>query len=70
MNRIKPGMENEAEKITKKLELLIASLISNAEVNILDLDTKSAQNYLNIISVLNHNINVNLTIEEIADLCN
>ncbi len=70
MNSVKLGMENESEKLVKKLELLIASLISNAEVNILDLDTKSAQNYLNIISVLNDNISVNLTIEEIADLCN
>ena len=70
MNNVKYGMENEAEKILKKLELLIISLINNSEVDVLDLDTKSAQNYLNIISALNNNINVNLTIEEIADLCN
>ena len=70
MNNVKPGMENEAEKIIKKLELLIASLISNSEVDIPDINIKSAQNYLNIISVLNDNISVNLTIEEIANLCN
>lgn len=70
MKRIKKGMENEAEKTVKKLEYFIASLISNSQADILDLKSKSAQNYLNIISVLNNNININLTIEEIADLCN
>lgn len=70
MNRINPGMEQEAEKVTKKLELLILALLSNAEADVLDLDTKSAQNYLNIISVLNNHIDTNLTIEEIADICN
>ena len=33
-------------------------------------DTKSAQNYLNIVSVLNDNTETNLTVEEIADMCN
>lgn len=70
MKCVKKGMENEAEKTVKKLEYLIASLTSNGEADILDLKSKSAQNYLNIISVLNDNINTNLTIEEIADLCN
>lgn len=70
MNAINPGMEYEAELIVKKLELLIMSLLNNMEADVLDLDTKSAQNYLHIISVLNDNINTNLTIEEIADICN
>ena len=70
MNRIKPSMESKAEIIIKKLELLIASLLNNAKVDILDLDTKSAQNYIHIISVLNDNIDSNLTIEEISELCN
>lgn len=70
MNRIKPGMEQEAEKVVKKLELLITTLLSNAEVNVLDPHTKSAQNYLNIVSVLNDNTETNLTVEEIADMCN
>lgn len=66
---IKPGMENEAEKIIKKLELLIVSILGNTQPEILDLDSKSAQNYINIISVLNNNTDKNLTIEEIADIC-
>ena len=70
MKGIKKDMENEAEKTVKKLESFIASLISNDKVNILDLKSKSAQNYLHIISVLNNNINSNMTIEEIAELCN
>ena len=70
VRRIHTGMENEAEKIIKKLELLIVSVLGNSQAAILDLDSKSAQNYLNIISVLNKNINKNLTIKEIADICN
>lgn len=69
MNRINPGMEHEAEIVVKKLELLITALLSNMEVDVLDLDTKSAQNYIHIVSVLNDNIALNLTIEEIADMC-
>ena len=70
ITRIKPGMENEAEKIVKKLELLITSVLGNSQATILDLESKSAQNYLNIISTLNRNTHKNLTIEEIAEICN
>lgn len=69
MNAINPGMEHYAELIVKKLELLIISLLNNTEVDVLDLDTKSAQNYLHIISVLNDNITASLTVEKIADIC-
>ena len=70
VSKIHPGMENQAEKIIKKLELLIVSILGNTQPKILDLDSKSAQNYLNIISVLNKNTDKNLTVEEIADICN
>lgn len=69
VSRIKPDMDNEAEKIIKKLELLIISILGNSQAVILDLESKSAQNYMNIISVLNKNKDKNLTIEEIADIC-
>lgn len=67
--KINPGMETEAEKIIKMLEILIVCTLGNTKPEILDVNSKSAQNYLNIISVLNENINSNLTVEEIADMC-
>ena len=70
MNKVNNGMENEAERVVKKLELLISTLISNSKVDIKSFDSKSAHNYLNIISVLKANISKNITIEDIAELCN
>lgn len=70
MSNIKEGMETEAERIVKMLELLIISLLNNIKANVSDISTKSAHNYLNIISVLNQNIDRNLQINEIAEMCN
>jgi len=70
ITNIKEGMESEAERIVKMLELLIISLLNNIKANVSDISTKSAQNYLTIISMLNQNIDRNLSITEIGKMCN
>ncbi len=70
ITNINQGMETEAEKIIKLLEILILSTLGNSSSEIMDVNSKSAQNYLNIVSLLNENIHINLTVEEIAQMCN
>ncbi|MEE1043773.1 MAG: AraC family transcriptional regulator, partial [Clostridia bacterium] len=70
ITKIKDGMDFEAERIVKMLELLIISLINNVKGNVSDISTKSAQNYLTIISAMNQNIDRNLSLPEIAKICN
>ena len=70
ITKIKEDMNSEAERIVKMLELLIISLINNVKGNVSDIATKSAQNYLTIVSVLNQNIHRNISIPEIAKICN
>ena len=70
ITKIKDGMDFEAERIVKMLELLIISFINNDKGNVSDISTKSAQNYLTIISVMNQNIDLNLSLPELAEICN
>ncbi len=64
------GKERTAEKVIKRLELFMMDLMANENSDIFGIQTKSAINYMNIVSVLSQNIDKNIQIKDIAKLCN
>lgn len=67
---LKDGMENRAQAFVNRVELFILSVISSGDINRNTPKTLSAQNYTNIIHTLERNVNKQLTIDDIAHLCN
>lgn len=66
---LKPGKEFEAQTFVNALESFILSVISSSAPENVRHKSVSANNYMKIISVLEENIEQNLTVSQIAALC-
>ena len=66
---LKENKEIEANMIVNRLENLILSILKNDIASNIKYTSTSAKNYYNIVKVLEKNIDKNLTINEIAQLC-
>jgi len=67
---IQNGKERASEKVIKRLELFMMDLMANENSDVFGIQTKSAINYMNIVSVLSHNTDKNIQIKDIARMCN
>lgn len=70
VNGVVPGKMRDAQFVLKKLELFMMKLMSNDDANALDVKTKSAINYMNIVSALSKHIDENVKLKDIAKYCN
>jgi transcriptional regulator GlxA family with amidase domain len=53
----------------KKLEIFILEMISQKLIDDLPVKTKGAENYANAVRIMENNIDKNLSVSDIADMC-
>lgn len=67
---IREGMETEASAVVKRLELFLLSVLSKDNAAKSEYSSRSTENYIRILSVMEKRLEDALTSAELAKLCN
>ncbi len=67
---ILPNKEFQASLVLKELETFLLSVFTENNIEKDRLSSRSSENYMKIVSVLENNLDKNLSISDISELCN
>lgn len=66
---IKPDMEKEAFRFGKRLEIFFSEALEYLSAEVAEYSGRGSENYVRILSVIEDNIEKNLSVTELASLC-